>query len=336
MDRGVDGAHDRLSAARLGILAAAAAGDAGAAYSLVSGLMGEGLPFRSVLFEVLAPLEAEVGRRWEQGDFSITEEHVVTATLETLVSLLAGSFDVLPDARRVVVACAEGDAHSLPARMAAAYLVFLGWRAVFLGPGHPAEELEAFLQQQPPEALVLSCTIATALPGARKCIRVSHRTGIPVVAGGPGFGPQGRWAHALGADAWAEDPDEVDALLNTWQPDPAAQEAGAADGGEALRRLGERRAGLTAAILGSLAETEAAALVDGAVLRSDLDLLLDALTASLLLDRPEVVVDLAARQRSRARATGPANPDGLLRALQAALGADPPRAAAFLAAAGGA
>ena len=54
-----------------------------------------------------------MGRRWQQGDFSISEEHAVTATLETVVALLAGSFDSAPDARRVVVACAEGDVHSL-------------------------------------------------------------------------------------------------------------------------------------------------------------------------------------------------------------------------------
>ncbi|MBN2113594.1 MAG: cobalamin-dependent protein, partial [Acidimicrobiia bacterium] len=263
---------DSPAAARLAVLAAASGGDAGAVYQVVSGLMTEGTPFHTVLFEVLAPLEAEVGRRWEQGDFGISEEHVITATLETVVALLAGSFDIEPGARRLVVACAEGDAHSLPARMVAAYLVFLGWRAVFLGPGHPAAELEAFLQEQPPEALVLSCTITTALPGARKCIRAAHRTGVPVLAGGPGYGPAGRWASALGADAWANDPDDVDAILNSWEPDPAASEAAAVDGGDALRRMGARRADLVAAVLGALEEAEAAALVDPAQLRSDLDL----------------------------------------------------------------
>lgn len=325
--------EDPLGTARLALLAAASGGDAGAAYQLVSGLMAEGMPFHSVLFEVLAPLEAEVGRRWQQGDFGISEEHVVTATLETVVALLAGSFDIEPAARRVVVTCAEGDAHSLPARMVAAYLVFLGWRAVFMGPGHPAAELESFLQEQPPEALVLSCTITPALPGARKSIRAAHRAGVPVLAGGPGYGPGGRWASALGADAWARDPDEVDAILNSWEPDPAASEAAALDGGEALRRLGARRPALLAAVLGTLEEAEAAALVDPAQLRSDLDLLLDSLTASLLLDRPEVLADMAAWQRSRPPAPGRTSPNSLLRALQSALGDDPPRAAAFLAAA---
>jgi len=324
---------DSPAAARLAILAAASGGDAGAVYQLVSGLMAGGMAFHTVLFEMLAPLEAEVGRRWEQGDFGISEEHVVTATLETVVALLAGSFDIEIGARRVVVACAEGDAHSLPARMVAAYLVFLGWRAVFLGPGHPAVELEAFLQEQPPEALVLSCTMATAIPGARKSIRAAHRAGVPVLAGGPGYGPGGRWASALGADAWASDPDDVDAILNSWEPDPAAAEATALDGGDALRRVGARRATLVAAVLGALEEAEAAALVDPAQLRSDLDLLLDSLSASLLLDRPEVLTDMAAWQRSRPPAPGRASPDGLLRALQSALGEDPPRAAAFLAAA---
>ncbi len=113
----------------------------------------------------------------------------------------------------MVVACAEGDVHSLAARMIAAHLVFLGWRVNFLGPSQPADDLGAYLQANPPEALVLSCTLPAALPGARASIRAAHAAGVPVLAGGRGFGADGRRARALGADAWTADPREIDAIL---------------------------------------------------------------------------------------------------------------------------
>ena len=327
---------DARATARLAVLAAAVAGDAGAAYHFLADLLGEGMPFEEILFDILAPLEAEVGRRWQQGDFCVSEEHVVTATLETVVSLLAGSFDISPDARRVVVACAEGDVHSLPARMVSAYLLFLGWRATFLGPGQPAADLGAYLREQPPEALVLSCAMATALPGARDSIREAHAAGVPVLAGGRGFGPNGGRAFALGADAWTADPAAVDEILRTWRPDPAAAEQSACNGGEDSNSLSRRRAAVVARALGHLLSERATGESAPVELQARLDLLVDALAASLLLDDPEVVVELAAWQRALPAAPSAGVPAAaLLEALQAALEGDPPRAARFIAAAAG-
>jgi methanogenic corrinoid protein MtbC1 len=314
---------------RLAILVAAVGGDAGAAYGRVSELLGLGVSFPDILFGVLAPLEAEVGRRWQQGDFSISEEHAVTATLETVVALLAGSFDSAPDARRVVVACAEGDVHSLAARMIAAHLVFLGWRVNFLGPSQPADDLGAYLRENPPEALVLSCTVAAALPGARASIRAAHAAGVPVLAGGHGFGADGRRARALGADAWAADPREIDALLCTWQPDPAGAERGARSGGEDDQSLLRRRAAVLARAERDLVSSGSA--LPTADVRAHLEFLFDSLAASVLLDDVEVVAESAAWQRARlaALSAGAAAAD-LRQGLQAALEGDPPRAARFL------
>jgi methanogenic corrinoid protein MtbC1 len=326
----LDDAADPWRSARLAAFAAASAGDAGAVYHLVAELMSDGVPFPAILFELLSPLEAEVGTRWQRGDFHVAEEHTVTATLETIVSLLAGSFDIPEDACQVMVACAEGHNHSLPPRMVAAHLVFLGWQAVFLGPGQPATELGAFLREQPPEALILSCAMATAmataLPGARACIREAHEAGLPVLAGGQGFGPDGRRAEALGADAWTAGARRVDEILRSWEPDPAEAESRLRDSGEALPRLGECRVELLARAAAALATPDTSG--EPARIVSDLELLLDALAASLLLDDPEVVVQMAAWQRSSPEAA--TDVAAALAALREALPAGLLRAAAFL------
>jgi len=319
---------DPWQPARLAILAAASAGDAGGIYRLVAGLMSDGVPFATILFEVLSPLEAEVGNRWHQGDFSVSEEHTVTATLETVVALLAGSFDIPADARRVVVACAEGDSHSLPARMVAAHLVFLGWRAVFLGPSVPAADLGAFLRERPPEALVLSCAMVTALPGARDSIREAHRAGGPVLAGGSGFGRDGARARLLGADAWTAHPVAVDEILRTWQPDLVSAESGARDGGAHLDPLHRQRARVLAGAVKALDRPQVAA--DRARLRSDLDLILDAVAAALLLDEPALLADFIAWWRSIPIPAGGTEVTAAVEALRAGLEDDLPRAAEFL------
>jgi len=325
---------DGRASARLAVLAAALDGDAGAAYHFLSGLLGEGVSFEEILFEILAPLEGEVGRRWHEGDLSISEEHLVTSTLETVVSLLAGSFDLPPDAPRLVVACPEGEAHSLPARMIWAYLVYRGRRAAFLGPGYPAVDLGGFLRAQRPAALLLSGTVAAALPGARAAVREAHASGIPVLAGGAAFGPDGGRARALGADAWAAHPTEIETTLNTWRPDPAAAEAAVTARAPGLEwdlpADGRRR--VVAAALAGLGAAPAAAGWEGPGVTAALEALFDAAAAALLVDDPALLAEFIRWQRELAGYSGKGDitPD-LIAALTAALHEVSPVAARLLA-----
>lgn len=190
---------------------------------------------------MLAPIQREVGRRWIYGDYSISEEHAATAAMETLVASLAGFFDLPEDGTPVTVACVEGETHSLPGRMITAHLLFLGWRATFLGANVPADDLETYLQQASPRALVLSCSLSANLRGARASIAAAHRAGVPVLAGGRGFGDDDRRAHRLGADGWAADARDVDDILGGWEPDIEAAERAVAATPPDLEFLSARR-----------------------------------------------------------------------------------------------
>jgi MerR family transcriptional regulator, light-induced transcriptional regulator len=99
------GRRDRRAAARqaLGLL------EAGATVpELVQGLLG--------------PAQVEVGRRWETNRWSVADEHAATAITDAVLAALAWRLDVPEHQGHVVVACAEGDWHSLPARMLAEIL----------------------------------------------------------------------------------------------------------------------------------------------------------------------------------------------------------------------
>ena len=113
--------------------------------------------------------------------------------------------------------------------MIAAYLTYLGWRVTFLGATIPADDLGAFLADEKPHALVLSCSLTANLRGARESIRAAHDAGVPVVAGGRAFGANDERATAIGADGWLGDPRRLDDLLRTWDPNPAVTEANVFD-----------------------------------------------------------------------------------------------------------
>jgi methanogenic corrinoid protein MtbC1 len=246
---------DHLAEPRLAVLAALHQGDAGLAARIVLDLMGQGYPLTTILEEVVAPMQHESGRRWQVGDYSISDEHVATAAAEVLLSTLAGAFDQPEGAPHVVVGCATGELHTLPARMAAALLLAEGYRCTFLGSSVPAEDLEAYLAAVRPAAVVVTCTLVGNLLGAREVVDAAHRAEIPVIAGGRAFGTTGARASAVGADAWAPSLLALVDLLASGPPALGAVEgsvpAGAAAGSVvAGGELGARRAPAIATLAG--------------------------------------------------------------------------------------
>jgi methanogenic corrinoid protein MtbC1 len=216
---------DDLALARLGVRTALREGDVALGYQQVLELMDAGYSMPVILDRVLAPIQRETGQHWEAGDTSISEEHASTTAIETLVSILSGAFDQPPDADLVVVVCAEGETHSLPAHMASAVLAYAGYRTLFLGTSVPADDLAEHLASTGADVLVVSCTRATNLLGARACVGAGHRAGIPVVVGGRAFVDSTDWWRRIGADAWADSLPSLVDLLQTWEPHTGVAES---------------------------------------------------------------------------------------------------------------
>ena len=76
--------------------------------------------------------------------------------------------------------------------MASELLGLRGWDVTFLGPSVPADDLAAHLRQLLPDAAGLSCSVPLFLKGALRSIDACRAAGVPVIAGGAGFGAGGR------------------------------------------------------------------------------------------------------------------------------------------------
>lgn len=185
--------------------------DAVEATGLVLDLLGDGTPVAQITTEVLAAAQVRVGQLWERGEWSVADEHAATAVTDTALSALtaAAGRRHRGHGRHVAVTCAEGEWHTLPARMAAAIAAAGDVRVTVLGPSMPADHLGRRLQTGDVDVLALSCTVPTNLVGAARCVQAAHAAGVPVVAGGRAFGGDARRAEAIGADAWAADAAEL-------------------------------------------------------------------------------------------------------------------------------
>lgn len=195
-------------------------GDEYAAVDLVLSLLYAGMPAARIMTELIGRTQERVGELWAADEWSIAREHAAAGVSERAVFALAAHGTARPVRGRVTVACAEGEWHGLPARMLAEILRLDGWRTDFLGASVPCSHLVTHLHQTGPDAVAISCTLATRLPGAHAAISACQAAGVPVIAGGRGFGPGGRYAERLGADAWAAGAEEAAVRLAADLPPP--------------------------------------------------------------------------------------------------------------------
>lgn len=192
--------------------------DPAAATDLVMDLLDSGASLGDIAQDVLLPAQTRVGELWERGEWSVAQEHAATAVTEAAVSALwvMTVRRQLKGGPRVAVACAEGEWHNLPSRLAAALAAEAGADVTVLGPSMPADDLRRRLAVGDVDVLALSCTVPAHLLGAARCVAAAHAVGLPVVVGGQAFAGRERRARAIGADLLADVPGRL------VEPPPAA------------------------------------------------------------------------------------------------------------------
>ncbi len=292
---------DSFGEERLAMLAALVNGDVALAYRLATELLAHGVPFDDIAVEVLAPVQADLGQRWADGDIGIAYEHAASAAIDELIVRL-GSIAETPVGPTIVVATAEHDPHVLGARVVASALALEGFRVLFLGASVPAEDLQDYLDLHQPLALALSCSVPTALVGAARCIASAHEVAIPVVGGGRALGDDQR-AQRLGVDALARVPNDAVERLRAWETAPPRHLAPVPEPVPEHRLLADRGRWLITTVL----EKVATHARPKAGLYEELGRVLQVIEGALLLDEPGLIGEHV----RWLRATGPAH--GLLR-----------------------
>lgn len=228
--------------------AALSAADRPRAQAVVAALVDQGWSTSRVIDELVVPSQVRVGELWLAGDWSVAREHAATAVNESVVHWLTSRLLAPPeDAPTHLVACLQGERHSLPALVVAHDLMALGARVLYLGADpDPSSLLSAVLSLRP-RAVLFSASLTSALSNQRMFFHGIASIGVPLVVGGGAFGGRqagSRRAAALGATAYAENAEEVlDLLADLPQrlPTPREPELVAADDdAEWLDRFGRR------------------------------------------------------------------------------------------------
>jgi diguanylate cyclase (GGDEF)-like protein len=198
----------------------AVVGDRRAAVRLTLDLHDKGLSRERIVVDLLAAAQREVGQRWYCNELTPADEHLATGVTAAALDTLMGETSQAADAGLTVVACSEGDFHSLAAQMFGELLREHGISVAVLGASTPADVVAEFLVRSGADSLAISCSVPIYFPGTVRLIDAAHRQGIPVIAGGPAFGHGPRRAERLGADAWALTAADATAILRGWKAAP--------------------------------------------------------------------------------------------------------------------
>jgi methanogenic corrinoid protein MtbC1 len=112
---------------------------------------------RTELIEsVISPVLRELGDRWRSGSLRIGHEHLATAVLRTFMGNLIATCPVPDSAPGMIVTTPAGQIHELGALAVALVAQDEGFRAIYLGPNLPAEEIAAAALHHEARAVAIS------------------------------------------------------------------------------------------------------------------------------------------------------------------------------------
>jgi MerR family transcriptional regulator, light-induced transcriptional regulator len=187
-------------------------GDAGEAVRLAMEQgVSAGVSPAELELRMILPAQREVGRLWEENRISVAQEHLATSISQLVMSHLYAHLPrPVPNGRRILVACVEGELHELGARMGADFLEMAGFDVHFLGAHVPHDVLREAVRERAPDLLGLSATMPFHRPALEKAVAQVRTVAplLPIIVGGafveqmPGLGAS-LGVQACGADAEA-------------------------------------------------------------------------------------------------------------------------------------
>jgi methanogenic corrinoid protein MtbC1 len=189
-------------------------GDRRLASAIVDRLLAQGNSMLQIEVHLIQSALYNVGLLWQENRVSVTQEHLATATAQTVMADGFAHFSLPPlKGRRVLLACVEGNEHTVGLRMISDAFELNGWEVQFLGANTPSGELVQQVVDWRPHLVGLSISFPHQLGAARGAIadlraRLDDRC-PPVIVGGAAVNRFAPLVRYLGADGHAQDALEV-------------------------------------------------------------------------------------------------------------------------------
>jgi methanogenic corrinoid protein MtbC1 len=153
-------------------LLALLAGDVRASRAVIDGALDGGADADAIALGVMRPALYEVGIRWANAELTVGDEHVASATAAIALEHLAERVgaEVHGEGPPALVACVQGEQHTLGARVVADALERSGWRILYCGASTPIGDVASIAQERGARLVALSVARRALLPETRDTV----------------------------------------------------------------------------------------------------------------------------------------------------------------------
>jgi len=214
-------AYPELADERRKFMAFLLAADYAGGMRIADAVLGREKGQETLYMGLIKPVMYEIGRLWEDDKISTAEEHLATSLVGRI---LAALYEKLPfsltDRGKAIVTSAPNEYHELGARLLADMLESDGWDVLFLGANTPAEALISLIRKKRPRFVAISLTMPFSIDkvsGIISAIRaIPALSSVKIMVGGAAFNTAPRLWRQIGADAWADTPQNAIRQVQSW------------------------------------------------------------------------------------------------------------------------
>jgi 5-methyltetrahydrofolate--homocysteine methyltransferase len=182
----------------------------------VNEALEKGIPPETLLNDALIPAMAEVGRRFEVGEFFVPEMLISARAMKSGLAILKPSL-VKKNFKaygKIVVGTVKGDLHDIGKNLVSLMLEGAGFEVIDAGSDVPPEKFVEIAKANNADIIGLSALLTTTMTNMKATITALEQAGlkgkIKVMIGGAPV-TEG-YASQIGADGYAEDASRAVAL----------------------------------------------------------------------------------------------------------------------------
>lgn len=148
------------------------------------------VPLKAIYLDLMQRAMYEVGTLWESNQISVANEHLASATTETLLAQLYPKlFSQNHKDRRAVIACVPREYHQIGPRMVADFFELHGWHGFSLGANTPIDGLISIIRERDPDVVGLSMSLLFNRPQLEAMLEAISREfpTLTLLLGGQAF-----------------------------------------------------------------------------------------------------------------------------------------------------
>ena len=184
-------------------------GDADAVTEKVKEALEKGIEPGKILNDAMIAAMAEVGDRFEKGDFFVPEMLIAARAMQTGVALLKPHLmdSDIQSLGKVVIGTVKGDLHDIGKNLVGMMLEGSGFEIVDVGTDVSPDQFVKAVQEHKPDLVGLSALLTTTMPNMQMTIKALDEAGlgnqVRVMVGGAPVTQ--KFADEIGAQLYAPD-----------------------------------------------------------------------------------------------------------------------------------